>query len=278
MAYETILAECTDGVLTLTLDRPEKLNAWDHQMADELTQAIRAGNDDEDVDAFVVTGSGRAFCAGADVKGLFKAQAEGAAGQTETGPRRGGAELLPWVDLLRASKPIVAAINGLCFGVGLSQLMPMDFLVASRDAKLSFRFIKMGLIPELGSSRFLVARTGFGHASRLMLSGETIDAEKAERIGLVDLVVEPHEVVDVAQTTARSMGENPPDAVRAVKRLLTQNMSESDLELVQKRELEALAASYRTPEHLEAIDAFLEKRDPDFKRARREQRALRERA
>jgi len=164
----------------------------------------------------------------------------------------------------------VAAINGLCLGVGLSQLMPMDVLVASRNAKLSFRFIKMGLIPELGSSRFLLARTGFGHASRLMLSGETIDAEEAERIGLVDIVAEPEDLLAVARRTARSMGENPPDAVRAVKRLLTENMSESDLELVQRRELEALTASYKTPEHREAIDAFLEKREPDFKRIRRE--------
>jgi 2-(1,2-epoxy-1,2-dihydrophenyl)acetyl-CoA isomerase len=263
MGYEEILTEIEDGVLTLTLNRPEKLNAWTYQMASELGEAIGQGNDDEEVDAFVVTGAGRGFCAGADVKALFKTQAD--KGEVD----RRGDDLLPWVDLLRASKPIVAAINGACIGVGLSQLMPMDVLVASRNAKLSFRFIKMGLIPELGSSRFLLARTGFGHASKLMLSGETIDAEEAERIGLVDLVTEPEELLDVARRTARSMGENPPAAVRAVKRLLTENMSESDLALVQRREVKALNESYKTPEHLEAIDAFLEKREPDFKRARR---------
>jgi enoyl-CoA hydratase/carnithine racemase len=264
MGYETILTDVDDGVLSLVLNRPEKLNAWTHQMADELSEAIRQGNDDEAVDAFVVTGAGRAFCAGADVKALFKKQAD--SGQVD----RGNRELLPWVDLLRASKPIVAAINGVCLGVGLSQLMPMDVLIASRNAKLSFRFIKMGLIPELGSSRFLLARTGFGQASKLMLSGETIDAEEAERIGLVDIVTKPEKLLEVAHRTARSMGENPPAAVRAVKRLLTENMSESDLDLVQRRELDALTESYKTPEHREAIDAFLEKREPDFKRARRD--------
>ena len=262
MGYETILAEREDGILTLTLNRPEKLNAWTHQMAAELTRAISDGNEDPAIDAFVVTGAGRGFCAGADVKALFKTQAD--SGEID----RQGGDLLPWVDLLRDSKPIVAAINGICLGVGLSQLMPMDFLIASRDARLSYRFIKMGLIPELASSRFLLARTGFGNASKLMLSGETIDAEEAFRIGLIDRVTEPADLLPQARAVARSMGENPPGAVRAVKRLLTQNMSESDLDTVQRRELEALHAAYKTPEHHEAIDAFLEKREPDFKRVR----------
>jgi enoyl-CoA hydratase/carnithine racemase len=262
MQYQQILSHLEDGVLTLTLNRPEKLNAWTHQMADELCDAIQRGNDDENTDAIIVTGAGRAFCSGADVKGLFKTQADG--GKVE----RQNNQALPWVDLLRESKPIVAAINGICYGVGLSQLMPMDVLIASRDAKLSFRFIKMGLVPELGSSHFLVARTSFGQASKLMLSGEVIDGEEAGRIGLVDIVTESDELLDVARRTAKSMGENPPTAVREVKRLLTKNMSEVDLDVVQGRELAALTRSYKTPEHHEAIDAFLEKREPDFKRAR----------
>ncbi len=262
MEYQQILTRLEDGVLILTLNRPEKLNAWTHQMADELCHAIQFGNEDENTDAIVVTGAGRAFCSGADVKALFKTQADGGKIERENNQTR------PWVDLLRESKPIVAAINGICFGVGLSQLMPMDVLVASKDAKLSFRFIKMGLVPELGSSHFLVARTSFGQASRLMLSGDVVNGEEAGRIGLVDIVTESNELLDVACRTARSMGQNPPAAVLEVKRLLTENMSEVDLDVVQGRELAALTRSYKTPEHLEAIDAFLEKREPDFKRAR----------
>jgi enoyl-CoA hydratase/carnithine racemase len=101
-----------------------------------------------------------------------------------------------------------------------------------------------------------------------MLSGDVVNGEEAGRIGLVDIVTESNELLDVACRTARSMGENPPTAVREVKRLLTENMSEVDLDVVQGRELAALTRSYKTPEHLEAIDAFLEKREPDFKRAR----------
>jgi 2-(1,2-epoxy-1,2-dihydrophenyl)acetyl-CoA isomerase len=262
MGYEQIRTEVEDGVVTLTLDRPDKLNAWTHQMAAELSDALRCGNDDPEVDAFVIAGAGRAFCSGADVKALFKTQAD--RGEVD----RTNAAAGSWVDLLRESKPVVAAIHGICFGVGLSQLMPMDVLVAANDAKLSFRFIKMGLIPELGSSHFLVARAGFGHASRLMLSGATVDGEEARRIGLVDYAVPADELLPFARQTAREMGGNPSAAVRAVKRLLTENMAETDLALVQRRELEALTAAYKTPEHREAIDAFLEKREPDFRKLR----------
>ncbi len=262
MGYEQITTELDDGVLTITLNRPEKLNAWTHTMISEMADAITRGNDDDDVGAFVVAGAGRAFCAGADVEALFKTQAD--SGKIDRGPSASAR----WVDLVRESKPIVAAIHGICFGVGLSQLMGMDAIVAARDAKLSFRFIKMGLIPELGSSRFLVARAGFGHASRLMLSGDTVSGEEAARMGLVDVVVEPDALLEEARTIARSMGVNPTWAVREVKKLLTENLGETDLDLVQKRELRALDQAYETPEHHEAIDAFMEKREPDFKRAR----------
>lgn len=263
MAYEQIMTAMDDGVVTITLNRPKKLNAWTHVMNAEMTDAITRGNDDDDVDAFVIAGAGRAFCSGADVEALFKTQADSGTVDTEPSAASG------WVDLLRSSKPIAAAVHGICFGVGLSQLMPMDAIVAATDAKLSFRFIKMGLIPELGSSRFLVARAGFGQASRLMLSGDTVSGEEAARIGLADAVVEPDQLLDEAKTIARSMGTNPSWAVREVKELLTQNMAETDLALVQQRELKSLYKAYKTPEHREAIDAFTEKREPDFKQARR---------
>ncbi len=262
MGYEQITTELDDGVLTITLNRPEKLNAWTHTMIGEMADAITQGNEDDDIGAFVVAGAGRAFCAGADVEALFKTQAE--SGEIARGPTASAR----WVDLVRASKPIVAAVHGICFGVGLSQLMGMDVIVAARDAKLSFRFIKMGLIPELGSSRFLVARAGFGHASRLMLSGDTVSGEEAARIGLADVVVEPDALLDEARRIARSMGTNPVWAVREVKKVLTENMGETDLDLVQRRELRSLHEAYKTPEHREAIDAFMEKREPDFRRAR----------
>ncbi len=261
MDYKTILTEQRDDVLVITLNRPERMNAWTYDMAEELAQAINAANESDDIGAMVLTGAGRGFCAGADVEAVFKAQAEGGA-ETRTQDAR------DWVGLVRRSKPIVAAINGAAIGLGLTQILPLDYLVASDTAKLSVRFVKMGVVPELASSCFLFARLGFGQASELMLSGRTVDASEALSLGLVDAVVEPPRLVDDAVSVARSMGENPREGIRMIKELITLNAAETDLKTIQKREGEALARAYESPEHKEAIAAFLEKRTPDFKAAR----------
>jgi len=262
MHYETILTEIDAGVLRITLNRPERLNAWTYRMGAELADAVSRANDDDDVVAMVVTGAGRGFCAGADIQDVFKAQAEGDLPARDGNPR-------DWVSLVRASKPMVAAINGAAIGVGLTQILPMDYLVASSAAKLSVRFVKMGLVPELASSHFLTLRMGFGQASELMLSGRTVDAEEALRLGLVDRVTAPDALLATATAVARGMGENPQASLRMIKALITQNVVEGDLAAVQRRELEALQRCYASAEHKEAINAFLEKREPDFKSARR---------
>lgn len=261
MSYETILTDVTDGILTLTLNRPERLNAWTYQMAQDLTDAIQKGNDDDDVIAFVVTGAGRGFCAGADIGDVFAKQAQGQ-------DVSGGGRRIDWVKLVRGSKPMVAAINGPAIGVGLTQVLPMDFLVAAEGAKLSARFIKMGIVPELASSHFLFLRCGFGQANRLMLTGCTISAEEALGLGLVDQVAAPDALLDAARDMARQMGENPQAALRLVKGLINDNLSEGDTDLVQRREGEALRTCYASAEHKEAIAAFMEKREPDFRKAR----------
>jgi 2-(1,2-epoxy-1,2-dihydrophenyl)acetyl-CoA isomerase len=262
MHYETIITENDAGVLRITLNRPERLNAWTYRMGAELADAVNRGNDDEDVIAMVVTGAGRGFCAGADIQDVFKAQADGDLPARDGNPR-------DWVGLVRASKPMVAAINGAAIGVGLTQVLPMDYLVASTAAKLSVRFVKMGLVPELASSHFLTLRMGFGKASELMLSGRTVDAAEALDLGLVDRVTAPEALLSTATGIARGMGENPQASLRMIKALITQNVAEGDLATVQRRELEALQRCYSSPEHKEAINAFLEKREPDFKAARR---------
>ncbi len=262
MSYETILTNTDDGIATITLNRPERLNAWTYQMGRELAEAIAQANADDDVIAVVVTGAGRGFCAGADIEAVFKAQSE------QRDSSRQGARTGDWVELIRGSKPIVAAINGAAIGVGLTQVLPMDQLVAARGAKLSVRFIKMGLVPELASSHYLALRVGFGNASELMLTGKTITAEEGHAIGLVDKVVDAADLLKTAKATARAMGENPQAALRLVKQLLTQNVAEGDTRLVQQREIAALTQCYTSPEHKEAISAFLEKRDPDFRKAR----------
>lgn len=261
---ETIETRVDERILVITLNRAERLNAWTYQMGAELRAAITDANARNDIDAIVITGAGRGFCAGADIEEVFKAQADGAAP-----PHREAANTGDWVRLVRASKPIVAAINGAAIGVGLSQLLAMDRLVASHDARFSFRFVKMGVTPELASSFYLSQRVGFGVASDLMLTGRTIDAQKAFEIHLVDDLVAPAALLDTAINDARNMGSNPHAAVLETKALLTANLAEADLDAVQEREMAALARSYQTAEHHEAIAAFLDKREPDFARARK---------
>ncbi|MEM9621368.1 MAG: enoyl-CoA hydratase-related protein [Pseudomonadota bacterium] len=263
MSYETILTDNVGSVRVITMHRPERLNAWTYQMGGELRAAIEAGNTDDDVDAMVLTGAGRGFCAGADVEAVFKAQSEG-----EDVSRGGGAG--NWVELMRLSKPIVAAVNGAAIGLGVTQILPMDYILASDQAKLSVRFVKMGLVPELASSNFLRARVGFGQASELMLTGKTVNADEALQMGLVDKVTAPDDLLNEACHVAAAMGSNPRSAVQHIKQLITANANETDLALVQQRELEALNQCYASAEHKEAIGAFLEKREPDFKTARQQ--------
>ena len=267
MTYEQIIAEQRDDVLVLTLNRPERLNAYTPKMMAELSDAITAANEDAAITAIVVTGAGRGFCAGADIGGEFAAKLDSRdeapakpAKATQDSPPRGS----DWVALCRSSKPLVAAINGPAIGVGLTMVLPFDFLIAASGAKLSCRFVKMGLVPELASSHFLVARCGWGNASYLALSGATVLAEEGQRLGLVDRVVPGEQVLDTALKVAREFGANPSPQLRMIKELLSQNGSDTDFVAVQRREITALEQAYRTPEHREAVQAFLEKRPPNF--------------
>jgi enoyl-CoA hydratase/carnithine racemase len=260
MDYEQILAERRDDVVLLTLNRPDRLNAWTPRMSVELVDAITKANDDGGVGAVVVTGAGRGFCAGADIGGQFAARLEG-----EPAEPQADAPRVDWVQFCRESKPLVAAINGPCIGVGLTMVLPFDQLIAADGAKLSARFVKMGLVPELASSHFLVARCGWGAASWLALSGTTILADEALRMRLVDRVVPVDRVVDEALAVASELAGNPAPQLRMIKGLLSANAAETDLSAVQKREIDALNVAYRTPEHREAVSAFLEKRPPKFR-------------
>ena len=285
MEHEQIVVEDRNGVRLITLNRPEKLNAWTRQMSRELTEAITEGNDDPAIGAFVVTGAGRGFCAGADIGGEFAPRADAAHEAERAGDHSDSVRVGDWVAMVRASKPMVAAINGAAVGVGLTMVLPMDHLVAGRSAKLSARFVKMGLVPELGSSHFLVQRCGFGHASDLALSGRMVLAPEAAEIGLVDRVVDDDALLDAAMETATGYGANPGPALRMIKELLTLNGADTDLDAIQRRELQRLNGAdtdldaiqrrelqrlneaYATAEHREAIAAFMEKREPDFRQA-----------
>lgn len=279
MPYDTILTSVSDGVLTITMNRPEKLNAWTPQMGAEMADAIEKADDDDDVVAIVVTGAGRGFCAGADMSVVFQSQldeseADGSASDSDTSGTseaagRSTPRMRDWVGLMRSCKPIIAAVNGPTIGVGLSQILSMDHIVGAAGAKFSLRFVKVGIVPELASSKLVPMRVGFGKASELMLTGKTILAEEAAEIGLIDQVVEPERLLEAAHEMAHAMGDNPQASLKFTKQLITQNMTTDSLADAQRLELEFLNQAYTTPEHKEAVSAFLAKREPDFKAARR---------
>ena len=256
--FNTIGVEKGDDIAVITLDRPERLNAWTHEMSREMHAAISSLNDDPEVGAMVVTGAGRGFCAGADIKDNFKARMD------ESGTeQRGGGD---WISLVRSSKPLIAAVNGACVGVGATMILPMDVIVASEDAKFGMFFVKMGVTPELASSHFLVQRIGLGRASEMCLTGRLYSGQEAFDMGLADRLVPAASLLEKATSLAREMAANPAPHLRWVKELLTKNGSETDIALVQKREGEVLAKAYVSVEHKEAVDAFLAKRQPVFKR------------
>ena len=258
MNLEQIQFEIREGVGLITLNRPERMNAWTYRMSDELTHVIEQCNDNPDVGAMVLTGAGRGFCAGADMQDTFNTRLEGETKDTDQRNRR------DWLEVVRGAKPLIAAVNGASIGVGATMILPFDVIFASETARFAMGFIKMGLVPELASSHFLVQRMGFGRASEMCLTGRLYSAAEAKEMGLVDHLVAPEALVEEALALGREMGANPSRQLRWVKELLTKNGSDTDLKAVQRREIERLNAAYETPEHKEAVAAFLEKRPPNF--------------
>ena len=266
MSYDTILYEARDDVGWITLHRPDKLNAWTPAMSAEMADALEKANADRAVGAVVVTGAGRGFCAGADMEETFAKRISGEDPGEDTDRGSGGLpEGLDWVKLVRESKPLVAAVNGACVGIGLTQILPFDVIVASEKARFGMLFIKVGLVPELASTHYLVQRVGFGKASEMSLSGRILGAVEAERIGLVDRLTEPDALLETTTEVAKSFAANPDPQLRMTKQLLTENAVDTDLVAIQERESALLRECWKTPEHAEAVNAFIEKRDPVFR-------------
>ena len=262
MAYEEILTETRDRVGIIRLNRPRKLNAWTATMSGEIIDAMTAWNADDGIGAIVLTGEGRAFCAGADVGNFAERVETNRQGQGEQ-LRRGGANMTHFI---RQSKPTIAAINGYAVGVGLTMILPCDVRIASTSANLSIRFIKMGLMPELGSTHLLAQLIGLGNATEMCLTGRMVPADEAMRMGLVSAVTEPDELLPTAIAKAEEIANNPTRAVMMIKELLRKNPMEDDLDAVMEREGLRDQIARRLPDHAEAVAAFLEKRNPNFNR------------
>ncbi|MCP5043556.1 MAG: enoyl-CoA hydratase [bacterium] len=266
MDYEQIRYDVQDDVALVTLNRPDRLNAWTPRMSEEQADALGRANADPSIGAIVMTGAGRGFCAGADMEDTFQSRIDGVDPGKDTQGGSGGLPAgLDWVSLLRESKPVVAAVNGAAVGIGLTMILPCDVILASERARLGMGFIKMGLVPELASTHFLVQRMGFGRASEMCLSGRLYGAAQASEAGLVDRLTPQDEIVSQAIELAKEFSSNPAPQLLMTKQLLTRNGSDTDLNAIQERESALLRECWKTEEHKEAVNAFIEKRPPKFR-------------
>jgi enoyl-CoA hydratase/carnithine racemase len=266
MSYSTIRYTTQAPIALITLNRPERLNAWTPQMSQEMADAIEQANKDRGIGAIVVTGEGRGFCAGADIEHTFKSRLDGRDPGNDTAGGQGGLSSgLDWISVARTAKPLIAAVNGPAVGIGVTMILPFDYIIVSEAAKLGLVFVKMGIVPELASSHFLVSRIGFAKASDLMLSGRLIDGREALEMGLANALTTPDALLPKAFEVGKMLSANPDPMLRMTKDLLTKNACEQDMTLAQKRETEHLRACWATPEHKEAVQAFLDKRPARFR-------------
>jgi enoyl-CoA hydratase/carnithine racemase len=266
----TILTEYQDGVLMITLNRPERLNAWTPGMAEELAEAIASANQSTEVGAIVMTGAGRGFCAGADMEDTFATRISGQDPGADTASGSGGMPAgVDWVRLCTSSKPLIAAVNGACVGIGLTQILSFDIIVASTKARFGMGFIKMGLVPELASTRLLTQRVGPGRARSLAFSGDLWSAADAATAGLVDHLVEPEDLLPAALALTGRIAANPAPQLQWTKQLLNDNCLEPDTTKIQQSESRLLRECWASPEHAEAVAAFIAKRPPVFVRRSR---------
>ena len=258
MSYEQILAEARGRVGILTLNRPEVLNAMNTTMGHEVYQQLEAWETDDEIGAIVLTGAGRAFCSGADLS-RFEQRLSDSDSEPELGSDS-------WISLLRTiSKPTICAINGVAVGLGLTCTLLCDIRLAAPDAKLSFRFVRLGLTPELGSTHMLPRLVGLERANELMFTARFFTGQEAKDMGMVMDVYPKEELLDQAVELAQSIAEAPVWHLAETKRMLREHSTAQDFEAIDRHETVMLNRSMTTAEHREAIAAFREKREPRFR-------------
>jgi len=264
MSPTTILFEKKENIATLTLNRPDKMNACNDQMAEELLNSFEAIEKDRDVHTVIIAGAGKAFCAGADLRERFLPKIE----QRKKGYLKDATEEFSEhgaLALSRVRKVTIAAVNGVASGIGCTLALGCDIRLASSTAKFSFPFLRVGILPEFGSTYYLPRLVGIGKACELVFTGQTIDAAEAKEIGLVNRVVPPENLMEETYAMARKIAQMPPLALAISKRALYQGLRAPDLASQLQYEALALVHLFGTADHEEGVRSFLEKRDPKFK-------------
>ncbi|TWT41028.1 1,2-epoxyphenylacetyl-CoA isomerase [Phycisphaerae bacterium RAS1] len=263
-AYSTILASSSDGVLTITLNRPEALNAFNEQMSVELAAALRAAQRDDTVRCVVLTGAGRAFCSGQDLAEIrSRYSADPAAAKLDFGAHLRN-KYNPLITRIRSlEKPVVAAVNGVAAGAGASFAFACDLRIAARGASFVMAFVHVGLVPDSGATQTLLQHVGYGRAAELCFLGEKLPAEEAHKVGLVNRVVDDAVLPDAAAELARKLAALPTRAIGLTKRALNRAWA-ATLEDQLEYEAYLQATAGATTDHREGVLAFLEKRKPRF--------------
>jgi 2-(1,2-epoxy-1,2-dihydrophenyl)acetyl-CoA isomerase len=257
-SYSTLLTESDAGVLTISLNRPESYNAFNEQMKKDLLDAFKEAENDSSVRCIVIRGTGdKAFCSGQDLK-------------EHAGSHRSLKESLekaynPLIRRIRTlEKPVIAMINGVAAGAGCSLALACDMRIMASTAKLIEVFVRIGLVPDSGAHWFLPRLVGPARAFEYAATGRDITAEEAERVGLVNRVVSPENLVEATTTIARELAAGPTRAIGLIKRTLNKGMV-SDLDTLLGYEAQIQQIASRTGDHREGVAAFLQKRKPNFK-------------
>jgi enoyl-CoA hydratase/carnithine racemase len=261
--FEQITADLTDRVLTITLNRPERLNAWTGTMSAELIRAFDRADADDEVRAIVVTGAGRGFCAGADLAGGGETFDYRKRGSSEPVPRDNGGEFT--LRIFESTKPVIAAINGPAVGVGATMTLAMDVRLAAEDARMGFVFARRGIVPEACSSWFLPRVVGISRAMEWVATGRVFSAQEALEAGLVRSLHPAGELLDAAYELAREIAENAaPVSVALARQMMWRMLGAEHPMIAHRADSRAMLARGQSADAVEGVTAFLEKRPARF--------------
>lgn len=264
-SYDEIRYDVSDHVATITLHRPDKLNAFTNRMLKEMIDAFDAADGDDDVRAVIVTGSGRAFCAGADLSGGGDTFAKGGSDvAARSGVIRDGGGLVA-LRIFESKKPVIGAINGAAVGVGVTMTLPMDIRLASDAARFGFVFARRGIVPEAASSWFLPRLVGISQAAEWCYTGRMIGAEEAREARLVRSVHAPEDLLPAARAIAREIADNAAPVSVALSRQMLWRMLGADHPMEAHRvDSRAINSRGASADAREGVVSFLEKRAPHF--------------